>query len=60
MHREFRVQTAQPRNEVIFERANLSFSDVTAVKSAGRELVVDSLGGKEILKDFRTLIIQAL
>ena len=60
MEREVLVRAAQRCDEMIFEGANRPLGCVAAVAPWRHELVVNVLGGHELLKRFRALVVHAL
>jgi len=60
VERKILVNTAQPCNEVIFERANSTLGGVATMGTWRDELIVDSFSGQEIFEGLRTFIIETL
>jgi len=57
---EILVNTAQARNEMIFERANGSFGGVATMDARRDQLVIDGFAGHEGFKSFGAFIIETL
>lgn len=60
MKREVFVCAAEPRYEVVFERANSTFSCVAAVHMGGNELEVHVFGAEKSFEDGRAFIVESL
>ncbi len=60
MEREIFVDAAQAGDEVIFERANCTFSGVAAVETRRHQLIVDVFVDKELFECRGALVVQTL